>query len=112
MKELVKEEEEKAALRTKQKEHKYREAREMAKKERELKKQEALARVQAKKEQDPEYLKKRIEIKKVEVSDTSLSTVENEGEEEDGDDAAPAVANDGDVFRSYKPTGRSRIFVK
>jgi hypothetical protein len=112
MKDLVKEEEEKAEERTKQKELEYAEAREKAKKERELKKQEALARVQAKKEQDPEYLKKRTEIQNIAAPEVPLSTVEAEEEEEGVSGSVSAAPSDDDVFRSYKPTGRSRIFVK
>lgn len=105
MVELVKEEEALAADRLKQKELENLQLREKAKEERERKKQEALEKSRQRREQDPDYLKK-----KAVVPDIPKDVVTNVEQVDENEGVASDVADD--VFRAYKNNARGKVFVK
>jgi hypothetical protein len=127
--ELVKEEEELAKQRVLTKEEEYIRSREQAKAEREKKKQEALLRSQARQQSDPNYFANRkaaastsSDLKNIDET-ASVTTHDNNQSNgnkieviDNGEDDDPfkdvKKSNEDDIFRAYKPSGRTKVFVK
>lgn len=104
----MKEEDMEAEKRGKQKEEETVSAIEVAKKARELKKQEALERSKLR-QAHPQYFKQKAEL------NTPLPNAEPVKEvavEDDDTTNCDEGDNIDDPFRSYKPKGRPKIFVK
>ncbi len=127
--ELVKEEEELAKQRVLTKEEEYIRSREQAKAEREKKKQEALLRSQARQQSDPNYFANRKAVSSTSsdlknIVDSTSATSDNSqsngnkievidnGENDEDPFKDNNKNNDDDIFRAYKPSGRTKVFVK
>ena len=108
MVELVKDEEKAAQQRGEEKREQTLSAVDEAKRLREQKKLEALERSRQR-QANPEYFKQKAELNQAPKPKlVAVEAAEDVEEEEEG----PEEPQDDDPFRSYKPKGRSKVFVK